>query len=167
MGWTEFKEFASGVLEKARGMLVEDGQHGNMLFAVHRNGAMAIIGLEVAEGVQVGSVVQKVVAQVSCWAFVFVGEGWRVSYPKDEVALAEHIRPRDHPARVEVLQVMAIHPHGRAAWMVPFAKEEGRVVFGRQEYLEGKEQIRGLIAEALEHCGPRKEDKGNGHGGFR
>ncbi len=161
MGWTEFKEFASGIREKATAMLVEDGQHGNMLFAVHRNGEMAIIGLDVAEDVSVGTVVQRVVRQLGCSAFVFVGQGWRAHYPKDDLALAQRVRPRDHPDRQNVLQVMAIHPYGRAAWLIPFATEGGRLVFGKHTYLEGVEKIRGPIAEALECCGSKKEG-GNG-----
>ncbi len=147
ISYPAFVQEAQRLLGVAQWMLQSDGHHGPIVFLFGDD-----IGMEVASlaGVATGpmhAAVRAVCKARGAQAFIFVDESWMATGAPGDPDLLR-VPPSQHPERRECLTVFAVHPEGRIAWTIPFAREGGQITFGQVLRMTG-ENVQGGLAEAL------------------
>jgi len=153
----EFMLEAEHLREIAKAMLVADSHHANVLFTWRRDGVREVVLLDLKGfSGSVGDLVRAVVKVRDVVCFIAISEAWVLVGPDAEEALAQSVRPSQHADRREVLAVSACHPEGKRMWYVPFSREGGRIVLGREvDSASAGLTVAGAIPSALDKEGGR------------
>ena len=143
----EFLVEAEVLVAQARAMLERDKAHGPILFCFGPTGLTHIVAIKGESSRPMHQIVRAAVRKTKAQAFIFVDESWMVAGTPGDPGLLR-VPPSRHPERRECLTVFAVHPEGRTAWTIPFAREGGTITFGQVKQMSGA-NVGGGLAEAL------------------
>jgi hypothetical protein len=126
----EFLVEAERLFRMAKETLERDHHHCPILILFTQDLGMEIVGFDVSGGRPFHEYVKGIVQARKARAFVCISEAWMLLGSDAQAALAANVRPSCHPEKRQVLSIAAVHRRGSRMWVVPYAVEGGKVVFG-------------------------------------